>query len=93
MKGGAERRMEGVRGASFSTDGQRILTWSVEWPPRQTGKVRSWRATNGQSLGLPTRLEGRVLDIGYSPQGERRLTCISDDFEGGLSSLRTMDPA
>src|SRR5262249_39092084 len=66
------RHPGGVRGASFSPDGQYALTWG--------GKiVQVWDAATGQPSGLPVTADSDVSDVTFSAGGRRMLVVSEDD--------------
>ena len=60
------------RGAQFSRDQSRILTWS------QDGTARLWDSASGAALTPPLRHEGTVWGARFSPDGSRILTWSDD---------------
>jgi hypothetical protein len=70
-----------VRGAIYSPDGKRILSWSFD----QT--LRLWDAATGAAIGEPMRHEDRVNGAVYSADGKRILSWSTDQ------TLRLWDAA
>jgi WD40 repeat protein len=60
-----------VKGAQFSADGKRILTWSED------GSVRLWDAASDETLKT-LQHEGRVFGAQFSTDGKRILTWSGD---------------
>jgi WD40 repeat protein len=61
-----------VYSATFSPDGARLLTASLD----NTAQV--WDAATGAPIGAALRLEGAVYDAAFSPDGKRVVTASSD---------------
>ena len=70
-----------VRGADYSPDLKRILSWSDD------KTLRLWDAATGAAIGEPLRHEGPVNGALYSPDGRRILSWSSDQ------TLRQWDAA
>ena len=65
-------RQREVTAASFSPDGRRIVTGSVD----KTARV--WDAESGKPVGEPMRHEGSVNAASFSPDGRRIVTASYD---------------
>ena len=63
---------DGVYAASFSTDGERILTASKD----KTAWI--WDAKTGKPVGEPLGHEGWVYAVSFSPDGQRIVTASAD---------------
>jgi len=82
------RHLEAVVAASFSPDGQRVVTASSD----RTARV--WEALTGQALGPPLSHQDQILAACFSPDGQRVVTASVDgtaqvwdvavDWEGPL---------
>jgi hypothetical protein len=66
------RHEDVVEEASFSPDGQRIVTASRD------GTARVWEAESGKPVGEPMRHTGMVMAASFSADGRRIVTASSD---------------
>jgi WD40 repeat protein len=65
-----------VRSASFSPDGQRVVTASED------GTARVWDTVTGRPVGEPLQHDGWVLSAAFSPDGQRVVTGSADGTAG-----------
>ncbi|HVR75887.1 MAG TPA: protein kinase, partial [Planctomycetota bacterium] len=65
LRGG---HIEAVTSASFSADGNRIVTASLD------GTARTWDAHTGESIASMKRHESGIADVAFSPDGAHVLT-------------------
>jgi WD40 repeat protein len=77
----ALRHQGSVRGAVYSPDGKRILSWSTD------NTLRLWDAATGAAIGEPLRHQGWVGGAVYSPDSKRILSWSLD------KTLRLWDAA
>ena len=66
-----------VWAASFSPDGRRIVTASLD----KTARV--WEAESGKPMGEPMRHEGEVYTANFSSDGRRVVTASRDSHGCG----------
>lgn len=57
-----------IRGAQFSPDGNRMLTWSSE------GTAQLWNASSGKKAGVAFRQDGAIQGAAFSADGDRVVT-------------------
>jgi WD40 repeat protein/tetratricopeptide (TPR) repeat protein len=93
----------GVRWASFSPDGRRIVTAARNYASQQdlfepasdvkrTSQARVWEAATGRAITPPIRLEGLVQRASFSPDGRYFLT-VSAGSPANLNQIEVFDAA
>lgn len=81
---------EGVRAATLSPDGRRVVTISrAESPSADDAIVTFWDASNGALVGSPVKIESGsfadLFEVSFSPDGRRVLAVAGD-------AVRLFDP-
>jgi WD40 repeat protein/serine/threonine protein kinase len=86
------RQEEGIRSASFTSDGLLVLTTKLDDHRFKMGDTRqAWNAANGQPVGEPQMKQEYPPSAIFSPDGTRAITFFVDDISQSLLDIPVLD--